>query len=273
METSLGYPSSPAVERVLAQLKGVRPALRGWVACCPAHADRNPSLSIGVGEQGQVLLKCFAHCPLERIVEAMGLSVEDLFLGAGALASAEEARQAVTTPGNGRRPTLSTVDLAEAKRLPWQFLFHLGLMDQPGGGVQIPYHLPDGTLAPRHRIRTALVAREGSRWSKGEGKIVPYGLERLEEARKAGYLVIVEGESDCWTLWCHHIPALGLPGAALVNTLETDYLEGIDRLYIVQEPDAAGTRFVKGIQRRLAGCASARQQSLQGGFSTGAGAG
>ena len=252
MGTSYEQPSSPALETVLAHLKGVRASLRGWVACCPAHADHHPSLSIGVGEQGQVLLKCFADCPLERIVEAMELTVEDLFPDAGSLGSPQQAVQAGTTSGNGHRPTLSTVDLAEEKWLPWQFLFHLGVMDHPGGGVQIPYHLPDGTLAPRHRIRTALVAREGSRWSKGDGKIVPYGLERLEEARKAGYLVLVEGESDCWTLWCHHFPALGLPGAALVSTLEVDYLAGIDKLYIMQEPDAAGARFVKAIERRLA---------------------
>ena len=95
-----------------------------------------------------------------------------------------------------------------------------------------PYHLPDGTPAPRHRLRTALVAKEGSHWSKGSGEIVPYGLERLEEARKAGYLVLVEGESDCWTLWYHHFPALGLPGVEMVRTLKEAYLAGIDKLYI-----------------------------------------
>src|SRR2546430_6741151 len=248
----LGQPASPALETVLAHLKGVQSSSRGWVACCPAHADRHPSLSIGVGEQGQVLLKCFASCPLERIVEAMGLTVEDLFPDASRQACGDQTAPPMTRRGDTRRSPLITVDLAWDKRLPWQFLFQLGVMDQPGGGVQIPYHLPDGTPAARHRIRTALVAREGSRWSKGEGKIVPYGLERLEEARKAGYLVIVEGESDCWTLWYHRFPALGLPGAALVNTLEADYLTGIDKVYIIQEPDAAGARFVKGIQRCLA---------------------
>jgi hypothetical protein len=253
MGTFCEHQVSPVLETVLAHLKGVRSASRGWVACCPAHADRHPSLSISVGDQGQVLLKCFAHCPLERIVEAMGLTVEELFPNASSQAFAHQEAPSITQRGDGRRSPLSTVDLAWDKQLPWKFLFHLGVMDQPGGGVEIPYHLPDGKLAPRHRLRTALVAKEGSRWSRGEGKIVPYGLERLEEARKAGYLVIAEGESDCWTLWYHHIPALGVPGAALVNTLEADYLTGIDKVYIIQEPDAAGTRFVKGIERRLAG--------------------
>ncbi len=96
---------------------------------------------------------------------------------------------------------LSLIDLAQEKMLPWTYLFTLGVTEGPTGGLQIPYYLSDGMLAPRYRVRTALVAREGSRWNKGEGEIVPYGLERLAEARKAGYLVIVEGESDCWTLW------------------------------------------------------------------------
>ncbi|HEY6406262.1 MAG TPA: AAA family ATPase, partial [Ktedonobacteraceae bacterium] len=121
------------------------------------------------------------------------------------------------------------------------------------GGLQIPYHLPDGTRAPRHRIRTALVAKEGSRWSKGEGTIVPYGLERLDEARKAGSLVLVEGESDCWTLWYHGFPALGLPGAEMARTLEESMLTGIDRLYLMQEPDAGGTAFVNQLTRKLEG--------------------
>ena len=228
-------PDAP-IETVLARLKGVRKSLHGWVACCPAHSDREPSLSIGLGDEGQVLLTCFAGCSLEQIVEAMGITVADLFPKA---ASASESQ-----PEQTQRNVLTLVDLASDKLLHWKYLLHLGVTEQRAGCLQIPYHLPDGTPAPRHRLRTALVAKEGSHWSKGSGEIVPYGLERLEEARKAGYLVLVEGESDCWTLWYHHFPALGLPGVEMVRTLKEAYLAGIDTLYIVREPDAAGARFV-----------------------------
>jgi hypothetical protein len=220
--------------------------MRGWKACCPAHGDRKPSLSIGLGEHGQVLLKCFAGCSLERIVESMGLSMTDLFPEA---TSAHDRQE--TTTGTTHHSTLTLVDLALEKQLHWKFLFSLGVMEQPSGGLLIPYHLPGGSLAPRHRIRTALVAKEGSYWSIGKGAIVPYGLERLEEARKAGYLVVVEGESDCRTLWFYHFPALGLPGAEMVGTLEETMLAGLDRLYIMQELDAGGTSFVKQIARKL----------------------
>src|SRR5260370_14925069 len=97
-------------------------------------------------------------------------------------------------------------------------------MEQPSGGLRIPYYLADSSPAPRSRLRTALIAREGSRWSKGKGQLVPYGLERLSDARKAGYLVLVEGESDCWTLWYQGFPALGLPGAEMAGVLEESAL-------------------------------------------------
>jgi hypothetical protein len=157
----------------------------------------------------------------------------------------------VSQPEQTQRNVLTLVDLASDKLLHWKYLLRLGITEQRAGCLQIPYHLPDGTPAPRHRLRTALVAKEGSHWSKGSGEIVPYGLERLEEARKAGYLVIVEGESDCWTLWYHHFPALGLPGVEMVRTLKEAYLAGIDTLYIVREPDAAGARFVQLLQQLL----------------------
>ena len=246
MVLTVDQQSSLILEQVLSHLKGVRTSMRGWRACCPAHADRKPSLSIGVGEQGQVLLKCFAGCSLERIVEAMGLTMIDLFPDAGLVPDGQ-----ATTPSNTRHSALTLVDLALEKQLPWKFLFHLGVMEHPGGGLQIPYHLQDGSRASRHRIRTALSAKEGSHWSPGTGAIVPYGLERLEEGRKVGYLVLVEGESDCWTLWYQGFPALGLPGAEMARTLEESMLTGIDRLYIMQEPDAGGTSFVNHIQRKL----------------------
>src|SRR6266536_3156433 len=66
----VSLPDAP-VETILARLKGVRKSLHGWVACCQAHSDREPSLSIGLGDEGQVLLTCFAGCSLDSIVEAI----------------------------------------------------------------------------------------------------------------------------------------------------------------------------------------------------------
>jgi 5S rRNA maturation endonuclease (ribonuclease M5) len=47
-------------------------------AQCPAHDDRNPSLSI-TGIEGQVLVHCHTGCPVEAVLDALGLTKRDLF--------------------------------------------------------------------------------------------------------------------------------------------------------------------------------------------------
>ena len=57
---------------VLDRLEGVRKSGTGWIAKCPAHEDRSPSLSVKEGQRG-VMLHCHAGCSFAAIVEAMGL--------------------------------------------------------------------------------------------------------------------------------------------------------------------------------------------------------
>jgi hypothetical protein len=52
-----------------------------WKALCPAHDDQDPSLSITEGDNGRVLLHCFAGCDERAILQAMGLTFRDLFPG------------------------------------------------------------------------------------------------------------------------------------------------------------------------------------------------
>ena len=50
-----------------------------WLACCPAHDDKNPSLAV-TEKDGRVLLHCFSHqCNVSDIVHAVGLELSDLF--------------------------------------------------------------------------------------------------------------------------------------------------------------------------------------------------
>uniref|UniRef100_A0A7C2EJ04 Zinc finger CHC2-type domain-containing protein n=1 Tax=Ammonifex degensii TaxID=42838 RepID=A0A7C2EJ04_9THEO len=67
------------IQLVLSRLKGVRRTSRGWIALCPAHSDRSPSLSVREARDGRVLLYCFAGCPTEAVCAALGLSLADLF--------------------------------------------------------------------------------------------------------------------------------------------------------------------------------------------------
>jgi len=45
----------------------------GYIDHCPAHEDKNPSLSINYAPDGKLLLHCFAGCSFEEIIGAAGL--------------------------------------------------------------------------------------------------------------------------------------------------------------------------------------------------------
>ncbi|MCP3994479.1 MAG: hypothetical protein GY722_05355, partial [bacterium] len=147
-------------------------------------------------------------------------------------------------------PRITISDLAQDKQIPIEFLRSLGLEDRPDG-VLVPYTNADGSRASRNRLRTALRAGDGSIWMFGKGKPVAYGLDRLEAAREAGYLILVEGESDCWTLWHHGFPAVGIPGAGMTKVIRADNLEAISRILVCQEPGKGGDTFVAGVAKQL----------------------
>lgn len=50
-----------------------------WIARCPAHDDRSPSLSISEKDDGRVLVKCWAGCGALDVISAVGLEWEALF--------------------------------------------------------------------------------------------------------------------------------------------------------------------------------------------------
>jgi hypothetical protein len=62
------------------RLEGVRKTGHGrWLARCPAHEDKRPSLSIRELDDGRVLAHCFAGCSIEDVVAAAGIDLGDLF--------------------------------------------------------------------------------------------------------------------------------------------------------------------------------------------------
>jgi len=65
---------------LLTRLEHVRQSGPGrWVARCPAHGDRAPSLSIRGLEDGRILIHDFAGCSPTDILAAIGLGLRDLY--------------------------------------------------------------------------------------------------------------------------------------------------------------------------------------------------
>jgi DNA-binding transcriptional ArsR family regulator len=240
---------------------------------CPAHDDRtNPSLSLKT-ENGKLLLHCFAGCRPEEIVSEIGLEMKDLFSEGGGGSSippntpARLHAQSENPHSNGQneraiddaRPEhgCTLKEYSEEKKLPIDFLRGLGLRDvtySEKPAVRVPYPDEEGQEVAV-RFRVSLDGSEKFRWRSGD-KPRPYGLSLLEEARKASYAVLVEGESDCHTLWYHEIPTLGIPGASNWRDEWATYLDDIEKVYAVIEPDQGGDT----LREKLTGCEAIRER-------------
>lgn len=218
------------LDHFLARLDGVNGGPQQYGARCPAHNDRSASLAVSQDADGRILIFCHAGCPYTDVVEAMGLEPRHLF--------------------PGHEPPIELADLAEAKNLPVEFLRQHGLHDIPGTGVGITYRGLDGRQVVK--TRSALVARDGSRWPRGEPAMA-YGVWRLPEFVPGGWLLFVEGETDTLTGWLYSLPAIGIPGASAVKaTIDGTTLAGIREIYVVREPDQGGEVFVRDLAARLA---------------------
>src|SRR5215217_2908465 len=130
------------LDRALEHLKGVKAHNGYYMALCPAHGDRDPSLSVREGEDGRVLLKCFAGCAFDEMVTAMGLEAKDLYpnnatLRGGGGSYSPRNRETVKPEGC----TLKAY--SASKQLSVPFLKTLGVSEIPNynahPAVRIPY--------------------------------------------------------------------------------------------------------------------------------------
>ena len=67
------------VDEFLPRVAKSRRSGAGWSALCPAHEDRERSLSVRAGRSGGVLVHCFAGCAPADVARAVGLDERDLW--------------------------------------------------------------------------------------------------------------------------------------------------------------------------------------------------
>jgi hypothetical protein len=199
---------------------------------CPAHPDEHPSLAVTV-QGDKVLLHCFAGCSPDAVIGALrerGLWGQE--------------RTTIRIPSgkapNGAPPFgLTLAALADAKKLPAEELRRYGLNDCPRHGapaVRMIYHDAGGAEIGV-RYRRSLATEPRFEWRKGD-HVALYGQTDLAKARRLGYVFIVEGESDCWTLWHYGLPAIGAPGKSTWKREWAALLAGVGVVYVWQEPQA-----------------------------------
>ena len=67
------------IESLLSHFDDVKETGHGrFIARCSAHDDRSPSLAISEGDEGRLLLHCWAGCETEDVLSARGLTFADV---------------------------------------------------------------------------------------------------------------------------------------------------------------------------------------------------
>lgn len=85
---------SANVDILLSRLEHVRQYGDGWRAKCPACGGRSrDKVSIGIGNDGRVLVHCFSGCSAAEVIQAAGLELADLFPERLAPESPEDRRR------------------------------------------------------------------------------------------------------------------------------------------------------------------------------------
>lgn len=225
------------------------------VGLCPFHQDRNDSFSVDL-KTGK--WHCFAEDEGGNFVtfwaKYQGIDTKEAYkeILARYGITPEHERQAQSTNASGLGSyTLERYSFD--KRLPADFLRDTCRVDtgRDRDGTEylrMPYFFEDGKEAA---IRKRYAKKE-FRWMRGsKGKICLYGEWRLPGIRKAGYAVLVEGESDTQTLWYLGIPAIGIAGASMFKDYQTIGLQDL-KLYIHKEPDGGGDTFYRKLTHALA---------------------
>jgi hypothetical protein len=201
---------------------------------CPAHSDSQPSLSISEGNNGRVLLYCFAQCDYRAIADAF-------------------VRQGANPAWFGLSPRVTLSDLAQGDRQLLATLQALGCTEQ-GDKVGFAVTYADGTQG--FHFRVALDGR--GKWkhqSGGKASEAVFALhhERVRQVIAHCQAVIVtESPLDAATLlaaskWTH-LPAISVLGKGNAKALSADlHRQALSdaigdggTIFVWVEPDADG---------------------------------
>jgi putative DNA primase/helicase len=212
---------------------------------CPVHADHNPSLGVDLRHNGagpKVVINCRSQgCAYADIIKALGLTDADLkFNGGGSVGAYGCTLEAYSASKNLPLEFLTSDDVALEDGT-----YHVKALGREVPAVEIPYADRDGELLT-NRYRIAVGGDDKFRWQKGSTTTL-YGLHKLEEAEKAGYVLLVEGESDCHTAWYRGLPAVGVPGVDNWKDDWAEHLTGISKIFVVVEPDEAGKKLWRAL--------------------------
>ncbi len=268
------------LDEVLDRLELVRRNGAHWSARCPAHPDRTPSLSVGTGDDGRVLLRCWAGCPVDEITAAVGLDVADLYpprppwdarSGPSRPPRARPATRRPRTPVGLPTPVEEPAEpsrwaLTWAGELLAAWCRHRGfdpdvvipalslevVVDRRGGyRVRFPFRAAGRVIYWSDRA----IGRREPRWLHHAGPVpCPYNFDALDVAHDRGAVMIAEGPTDVAGLLtvAPDVPVLGVTGSAGWKPRWGRALDGLD-VHVIADRDDAGEKLRAALDVHLAG--------------------
>ena len=218
---------------------------------CPFHDDKNNSFSVDL-KTG--CWKCHAEDRggnfTSFYAELNGIDTKEAYKAIlkkyGAYKAEEDKKP------EGSLLSYSVAQYVLEKRLPEDFLKEQCCLQtkKDKQGIQylyIPY-FNENSDEVTYRKR---YGGKAFRWKYGAGKdICMYGEWKLEQIRTAGYVVLVEGESDSQSMWYMGISTLGVPGASMMRKEWATTLQDL-KVYIHVEPDKGGETFLHKVTTAL----------------------
>ena len=249
-QTTNNQPAEP-LEVVLGALKsrGVRVMKSGtrYTCRCPAHDDRNPSLSFGAGDDGRVLIKCFAGCTLDAVCGALGLSSSDLF----------PAESNTDRPKRSRSRSHTGPSFASADDAVRSLIDRLGYPSASWDyhdeqnelvGVVVRFETEAGK-----ECRPVSLDRDRGRWVLGA---MPsprplYGLGELRTLDKGSTVYVCEGEKAA-----DAARSLGLNATTSVGGSNAPHFANWHPLaqmpvVVIPDHDEAGEKYASAVTRQL----------------------
>ena len=199
-----------------------KPSGEGFSCRCPAHDDKNASLSFSEGDKG-LLLKCHADCKFENIIAALGVKPTELF-HANSTASGQIKKIVVTYPYHDAEGQLR---FEVCRYEPKDFRQRRPDPATPGKWI----------------------------WSLKDVEPIPYRLPELIAAAKAGEnIFICEGEKDVAALVNNDFAATcNAAGAGKWKAEFAPYFAGAQTVCIIADKDDAGRKHAAAVAKSLLG--------------------
>ncbi len=260
-----GGGDSPEIRNVLQRLDSVREDGPGrWMACCPAHEDRNPSLSIGIGGDGRVLLHCFAGCEFSAVISALGLEPSELF--AATDETIDKTHRSRPPAARLRRPEAMPTDIEPAtKQRSSPACNPLSTMEEGRRVYERRLGRPSGTWTykgPNNEVLGQVlrwddhgkkqfrpVFKVDGQWHTTYPRVRPlYGLDRIGSDP---LVFVVEGEKAAEQLHALGFAAVSSPGGSK-SAQQADWSTLVaDEIVIIPDADDAGEAYARTVAQLL----------------------